>query len=337
MALSLAGLRCVVAVVDSGFRVSAAAERLHLSQPAVSRQLAQVEEALGLMIFQRRGRQFEGLIPEGEEVLGLARRMLEDCARLRALARAGARPESVFAIAAPQSCALYVLPPLLRELSKRFPELDLRLRTTGEGDPPRPAEHASCDLVLFSTAFDEPADAGAVPLFRWRRVVVVERSHPLAAHQGVVGVGDLVRWPLVTYEAAGQPGASFLQHVCEGGQAVRFAVLAADPLTVKAHVRAGLGVGVVAEMAVEPADREDLVVLELDPRFPECIAWAMLPPGHPPRAPALALLRALAPWLGEAERARLQRGETLAADPGDVPRFVRAGSGPLRALRAIRR
>lgn len=309
MALSLTGLRCLVGIADAGMNVSAAASALHLSQPSVSRQLAQVEQALGLRVFTRRGRNLVELTTDGEEVLAVARRMVGDYERLRRLAgeRRNLTTEELV-IAAPQGYVLHVLPPLLRRLRDDYPALCVRLRSMGEGDPLRPAEHAGCDMALISTAGDESPEPGAIPLFRWRRVAIVEREHPLARHSGPLSLDQLARWPLVTYEAARRPDSSFCRHLLGAGHEPHFACSAPDPQTLKAYTRAGLGVGVVAEFSLAAGDLEDFAVLELDARLPECIAWAVLPRGRGLRRPAFVLLRLLAPHIDAAELRRLVEG-----------------------------
>lgn len=304
MAVSLTGLRCLVAIADAGMNVSAAAQALHLSQPSVSRQLAQMEQALGIRVFTRRGRSLVELTPSGREVLLIARRMVDDHARLRELAGAGqAKVSEELSILAPQGYALHVLPPLMRQLCDAHPALSVRLSTLGEGDPLPSAEFAGCDLALTSTAGDEPPAPGSLPLFRWRRVAIVERWHPLAATQGVLALDELMRWPLVTYEAARRPDSSFRRLLSAAGLQPQFACSAEDPQTLKAYARAGLGVGVVAEFSLSPADQADFAVLELDPRLPDCVAWARVPRGRAGRIITLSLLQMLAPHI-EAERIR---------------------------------
>lgn len=323
IALTLTGLRCLVAIVDAGLNISAAAQALYLSQPSVSRQLAQVEQALGFRIFVRHGRSLSELTPAGAEVLEVARRVLRELDQLRPLVAdmRGDAPGEL-SIAAPQGYVLHVLPPLLRILRERYPGIGLRVRTLGEGERVRPGEHEHCDIVLHSTAGDERPDALAVPLFRWRRVAIIEPGHPLAAHQGTLSLDDLARWPLITYEASRQPESSFSRVMAAAGLTPRFAVSAQDVDTLKTYTRAGLGVGVVAEFSLLPDDREDMVVLEVDRRLPECTAWASLPRGRVPRHPTLDLLRLLAPQI---DVEQLRDGvEGLSADGWPMPpAFVR--------------
>jgi LysR family transcriptional regulator, cys regulon transcriptional activator len=317
-ALTLTGLRCLVAIVDAGLNLSAAGEALHLSQPTVSRQLGQVEQALGFRVFVRHGRSLAALTPAGAQVLAVARRVLRELDQLRPLVAdlRGDAPGEL-SIAAPQGYVLHILPPLLRTLRGRYPGLGVRVRTLGEGERLRPGEHEHGDIVLLSTAGDERPEAPAIPLFRWRRVAIVERDHPLAAHRGTLGLDELARWPLITYEASRQPTSSFSRVMAAAGLSPRFAVSAQDVDTLKAYTRAGLGVGVVADFSLLPDDRDDVVVLEVDPRLPDCTAWASLPRGRMPRHPTLDLLRLLAPQI---DVERLRRGvDGLSADDWPSP------------------
>lgn len=316
MALTITGLRCVVAIVDAGLNVSAAAESLHLSQPSVSRQLSQVEEALGFRVFVRNGRSLAELSPAGAQVLAVARRVLRELDQLRHLVGdvRGELPGEL-AIAAPQGYVVYVLPPLLRALRARYPGLAVRLRSLGEGDRVRPAEHERCDIVLLSTAGSERPEGQVVPLFRWRRVVIVEPQHPLAASRDPLSLDELAAWPLVTYEASRQPESSFNRVMAQTGLTPRFACSAPDADTLKTYTREGLGVGLVAEFSLLASDRSSFVVREVDPRLPECTAWASLPRGRALRQPTLELIRLLAPQLDPDEVLRAAAG----AAPDDWP------------------
>lgn len=326
MALTLTGLRCLVAIADAGLNVSAAAEAMHLSQPSVSRQLAQVEEALGFRVFVRNGRSLAELSPAGVQVLAVARRVLRELDTLRSLVGdvRGEQPGEL-AIAAPQGYVLHVLPPLLRALRARFPGLAVRLRSLGEGERVRPAEHERCDIVLLSTAGSERPEGQVLPLFRWRRVVIVEPTHPLAGGSGPVTLEQLAAWPLVTYEASRQPDSSFSRVMAQAGLSPRFACSAPDADTLKTYTREGLGVGLVAEFALLESDRDDLVVRDVEDRLPECTAWASLPRGRVLRQPTFELIRLLAP---QVDVARLRQGvDGLGADDWPpAPAFVRHGA-----------
>jgi len=74
--MRLRQLQFLLAIVDSGLNVTAAAERLFTSQPGVSKQLKLLEEELKLKIFTRKGKSLEAVTAEGEEVIRRARSIL---------------------------------------------------------------------------------------------------------------------------------------------------------------------------------------------------------------------------------------------------------------------
>ena len=126
----------------------------------------------------------------------------------------------------------------------------------------------------------------------------------------------------------------------EAGLTPTIACTAADAELIKTYVRAGLGIGVVAEMAVSERD-DDLVALDLPAEFPARTAWALVRGGHLLRAPILQLLSALAPHLDvEALRNGTGGGEgepprwrDLRVPTRPPPARIRSGAGSERVIR----
>ena len=79
--MKLQQLRYLAAIVEADFNISAAANKLHLSQPGVSRQLKLLEDELGFELFVRVGRALERLTPAGQRVLERAQRALRETQR----------------------------------------------------------------------------------------------------------------------------------------------------------------------------------------------------------------------------------------------------------------
>ena len=309
MAVTLTGLRCLVEIVETNLNISAASLRLHLSQPCVSRHLKQIEDALGFRVFARRGRSLVEVTPAGLQAIAVARRVVREVDGLRCFA-ANTRGDTdgELCIAAPQTYARHVLPPLLGRLRELYPGLSIGMRTLGEGERVRLEEHRHCDMVVVSTAGDEVPDGAAVPLFRWKRVVIVQRGHALAAEDGAVSLAQLAAWPLVTYQASRRRESSLRQVLAGAGLEPQFSCSAHDADTLKAYVRAGLGVGLVAELSLGPADREHFAILPVDPALPDCTAWAVLPQGHVLRNPTVDLVLLLAPQIDAGELRRAVQG-----------------------------
>ena len=71
--MTLTQLRYLVAIADSGLNITLAAERVHATQPGLSKQLKQLEDELGFQLFVRKGRSLDGIAPAGERVIAHAR------------------------------------------------------------------------------------------------------------------------------------------------------------------------------------------------------------------------------------------------------------------------
>src|SRR5688500_19293067 len=111
--MTLTQLRYLVAIADSGLNITLAAERVHATQPGLSKQLKQLEDELGFHLFVRKGRSLEGIAPAGQRVLSHARRILDEAGNIRAYA-ANERAEHIgrLVLATTHTQARQVLPPL---------------------------------------------------------------------------------------------------------------------------------------------------------------------------------------------------------------------------------
>ena len=85
--MKLLQLRYLVAIVDNGFNITAAANRLYTSQPGVSKQLLLLEDELGVPLFRRRGKRLTGLTAAGEEIIAHVRLIMSEVDSIRSLSQ----------------------------------------------------------------------------------------------------------------------------------------------------------------------------------------------------------------------------------------------------------
>ncbi|QDH68847.1 LysR family transcriptional regulator [Lysobacter alkalisoli] len=318
--MTLKELRCLLAIVDAELNISAAAQLMHATQPSLSRHLKLLEEELGFRLFFRHGRSLTGVTPAGHEVIRIARRIVNDAASIRSYA-ANIRGEGSgeLLLTTPQTYARHVLPPVLAELVKRYPRLNVRIQTLGEGDSAERQLQGGSDIVLVSTAGERVPPGVAIPLFCWKRVVLVPRAHRFAGLRRPLTLEEMACEALVTYDSSRRQDSSLRRALAQAGLEARFACSAQDADLIKVYVRAGLGVGLLGELAVEQADRENFAVLEAAPALPECVAWALLPPGCVARDYTLDLIKLLAPQLDLGEIRQALDGTARPAWPRPRP------------------
>lgn len=314
--MTLTQLRYLVAIVDAGLNITLAAERVHATQPGLSKQLKQLEDELGFQLFVRRGRSLEAIAPAGEQVIAHARRILEEAANIRSFA-ANARGEDSgeLLLTTTHTQARFVMPAAIARIKRAFPQVSVHLQAGSESEVLEQLAHGTADLAVISTSGSVPEGALAVPLFAWKRKVLVPRDHALAGLRRAPTLQELAVLPLVSYESSQRPESSLRRAFAEQGLEPQLAMTARDADLIKTYVRAGLGVGILAEMALSEAADRDLQVLPAPPSLPECITWALIPRARVLRQYALELVHALAPQIDRHDLRRVVEGNQEAAWP----------------------
>jgi len=261
--LNLQQLRYLCAIVDHGLNVSDAAEALHTSQPGISKQVRQLEDELGVRVFVRQGKRLASLTPAGESVLATARRALREIGNLKRVgAEFHSEDQGTLAIATTHLQARYVLPPALRDFARRYPKVKLELH---QGNPTQVAEQTArgdADLGIATEALAMTPDLVTLPCYQWNRCVLVPRDHPLSRNKPLT-LAALAQHPIITYDFT-FTGRSQINAAFDSAGLVPNVVLTAlDSDVIKTYVEMGLGVGIIAKMAWDPA-RDAGVFEQLD-------------------------------------------------------------------------
>lgn len=296
--MTLTQLRYIVAIADSGLNITLAAERIHATQPGVSKQLKQLEGELGFQLFARKGKSLNAITPAGQQVVARARVVLEQSRSIRSLA-ANLRGDihGELTLLTTHTQARFVLPAVIAAFRKKHSLVGLHLRPHGDTQVQSLFANGQADLAIISSSGPPPGGGLAVPLYNWRRAVMVPRKHPLAALNRRLRLGDLAGQPLVSYDSSLKPDSSLRQAFVQQGLQPRFACTSSDADLIKTYVRAGLGVGILAEMALRSEDNRDLQTLDASHLLPVCTTWLVLRRDRVLRDHTLDLVKLLAPHL----------------------------------------
>ncbi|TLY49800.1 MAG: LysR family transcriptional regulator [Gammaproteobacteria bacterium] len=314
--MTLTQLRYLVAISDSGLNITQAAEQVHATQPGLSKQLKQLEDELGFQLFSRKGKSLAAITPAGQQVIDRARIILAEARNIRALA-ANLRGDDKgeLSITTTHTQARFVLPSAIAQLKQRYPAVNVHLKAHGDAQVMGLFERGQADLAIISTTGTPPGDGLAVPLFRWRRAVIVPQGHALASLKRALKLADLDGQPLVSYESSLRPESSLRRAFAAAGVVPRFSCTSRDADLIKTYVRAGLGIGILAEMALSADDERDLRVIDGGVLFPECTTWLVLRRDRVLRAYTATLAELIAPQLDPRDLQRALAGEEPAAWP----------------------
>lgn len=272
--MKLQQLKYLLAIVDNGLNITAAAERLYTSQPGVSKQLKLLEEELGLQLFTRRGKSLGGITAAGKQVIERARVVMQEVENIRSLASDYYHEEEgTLSIATTHTQARYVLPEIIREFRNRYPRVSLELH---QGTSEQIADMVAANEIDFAIATgsrDLFNDLLLVPSYHWDRKVLVPNNHELATLDRKLTLHDLAEYPLVTYVFSFGGQSSLKKAFADEGLEPDVVFTARDADVIKTYVRMGLGVGIVASMAEGRDDKTDLTSIAADGLFPRSTTW----------------------------------------------------------------
>jgi LysR family cys regulon transcriptional activator len=266
--LNLNQLRFVRETVRQDFNLSAAAQVLFTSQPGVSKAIIELEEELGIQIFVRHGKRIKSLTEPGRAVLPIIERLLLEAENLKRVgSEFGAGDAGTLVIATTHTQARYSLPEVVKQFRTLYPHVRLSLL---QGTPLQLAEmvrRGEADIAIATESIGDAEGLISVPCFQWQHALVLPADHPLLqllgddleSRSARLTIDALARYPIVTYhrEFAGRSriDVAFQQR----GLSPDIVLEAIDADVIKTYVRAGLGVGIVAGIAIDADQADDLV------------------------------------------------------------------------------
>jgi LysR family transcriptional regulator, cys regulon transcriptional activator len=271
--MTLQQLRFLVAVAQSDLNITAAGAKLGATQPALSRQLKLLEEELGFTLFVRNGRAFSSVTTLGERVLKHAQRLLREVQSIREVsAESRDAKTGVLSIGTTHTQARYVLPAVIQRFRAQYPQVEVHLH---QGTVEQIAEMAlldRIDLAMASGSRELFADHILLPCYRWHRRIIAPKDHPLT-RIARPSLRQLAAYPLITYVFSFSGRSSLYELFSSEKLHPDVAITAQDSDVIKTYVRLGLGVGIIADPALEQEDVETLAALDAAHLFPDHTTW----------------------------------------------------------------
>ena len=265
--MKLQQLRYIVEVLNNNLNVSATAEVLFTSQPGISKQVRMLEDELGIQIFGRSGKHLTHVTPAGQEVINISQQILSKVDGIKAVAREHTQPdEGKLRIVTTHTQARYALPEVIQGFIKKYSKVSLQM---SQGTPAQISDAAAkgdADFAIATESLHLYNDLVMLPCYHWNRSIIVCKDHPLTRKQEI-SIQDIAKYSLVTYDF-GFTGRSELDAAFEKANAKpKIAFTATDADVIKTYVRLGVGIGVIATMAVDKSIDHDLVTIDASHLF----------------------------------------------------------------------
>lgn len=295
--MKLLQFKYVLEVVRQNLNISMAAETLYTSQPGISKQIRQLEDELGIKIFERRGKHLAEITPVGKEVVRIAETILEQVENIKNISRDFNDSNSgTLSIATTHTYARYVMPMMVKKFTSNYPKVALRIL---QGTPYQILDFVENRVADFGIVTEDPdlfSDLIALPCYNWVPKVVVPKNHELRGLANLE-LADIAKFPLVTY-LPGFNGRTKVDEAFRSADLSPNVVLeASDTDVIKTYVKQGFGVGIIASPAFDAEEDQELSSIDVGHLYEKCTTQVVFREGTLLRAYMHDFIESFAPHL----------------------------------------
>lgn len=248
--MNLHQFRFVQEAVRRNLNLTEAAKALHTSQPGVSKAIIELEEELGVEIFARHGKRLKRVTEPGQHVLKSIELIMREVGNLKRIGEQfSAQDSGTLSIATTHTQARYVLPMPVAKLREAYPKVNVSLHQGSPDQVARMVLDEIAEIGIATESLSDYPDLVTLPCYEWQHVLVLPHTHALAKKERVT-LEDIAAEPLVTYHPSFTGRTRIDSAFAQKKLQPRIALEAIDSDVIKTYVRLGLGIGIVAEMAV---------------------------------------------------------------------------------------
>lgn len=255
---------------ETQLNLSKAAEKMHIVQSAVSRQLQMFEEELGSPIFERKGKKLIGLTPLGKKVMAEIAAINQ--AKLNIQSMASDYLDSnkgTLHVATTHTQAKYFLPTPIQRFREKYPGIRIYILQASPEQLIDQLHSHKADIAICTEKVNDDNKLITRHCYEWHHAVIMPRGHPLS--EGELTPERLTTFPILTY-SHGFTGRSAIEHAFQQcGLQLDIILAAADTDVIKTYVHFNMGVGIIARMAYDSQTDADLVIRDLSHIIPKSI------------------------------------------------------------------
>jgi LysR family cys regulon transcriptional activator len=265
--MNLSQIELLRVLQETNLNLSKAAEKMHIVQSAVSRQLHLFEAELGSPLFERQGKKLIGMttlgirIMEEVAIITRAKTNIQNMAADYLDSNQG-----ILHIATTHTQAKYFLPVPIQRFREKYPGVKIYMAQSSPEQLIAQLHTRRADIAICTEKVDQEADLVIENCYEWHHALVVPQQHPLS--EGDITLERLASFPILTY-SFGFTGRSNIESAFNSaGLELDITLAASDTDVIKTYVRLGMGVGLITAMAYDPKADWDLVARDLSHLIP---------------------------------------------------------------------
>ena len=252
---------------ETDLNLSKAAEKMHIVQSAVSRQLHLFEAELGSPLFERQGKKLVGMTRLGMRIMDEIAIITGAKTNIQNIAADFLDSnKGILHIATTHAQAKYFLPEPISQFREKYPGVSIYILQASPEQLIDQLHARKADIAICTEKVNEIPDLVIENCYTWHHALVVPPQHPLS--QGDISLERLAEFPILTYNL-GYTGRSNIESAFRNkGLELDIVLAAADSDVIKTYVRLGLGVGLISGMAYDPLTDMDLISRNLSHLIP---------------------------------------------------------------------
>ncbi len=255
---------------ETQFNLSKAAEKMHVVQSAVSRQLQLLETELGSPLFERHGKRLLALTPLGERIMQEVEQIHQAKKNIQSMADDFRHNRNgTLHIATTHTQAKYLLPRPVQNFRKKFPSIKIYMVQSSPDNLIDLLHRHQADIAICTEKLADDDRLILRPCYEWHHVAIVPKGHPLT--EADLSLQRLATEPILTYSPGFTGRTAIEKAFVDQALNPDIILAAADSDVIKTYVRLGLGVGIIAQTSYEPRQDSDLVALDLKHLIPASV------------------------------------------------------------------
>ncbi|MDP2903885.1 MAG: LysR substrate-binding domain-containing protein [Methylovulum sp.] len=265
--MNLSQIELLRILQETQLNLSKAAEKMHVVQSAVSRQLQLFEEEIGSPLFERSGKKLTALTPLGNRIMIEVETISQAKLNIQTIAADFLDSnQGTIHIATTHTQAKYFLPNPIQRFRKKYPGVRIYMVQASPEQLIQQLHTHKADIAICTEKVDSDFELVTQQCYQWHHSAVMPKDHPLCT--GEITYGRLASYPILTY-SFGFTGRSNIETAFKkSGCELDIILAAADTDVIKTYVRLGLGVGLIAGMAYDAQIDQDLSVRDLSHLIP---------------------------------------------------------------------
>lgn len=260
--MTLTQIKLLIEIYKSNFNLSEATETMHIVQSAGSRQLKLLEEELGFPVFTRKGHRLTGFTQTGEKVFEQAKQICMAERNIKRISSNILNPDNgCIRLGTTHTQARYLLPAVLQKYRKAYPKIKLHIEESSPENLYHFLQLDKIDIAICSEILSNQESLTSKSAYSWEHLLIAPPNHPIWKMEA--SLQNCIKFPVLSYITGFSHSDKVLQAFKKIDEAFEFDIIASDADVIKTYVKKNFGIGIIAQMAYEEADKQSLKCVPL--------------------------------------------------------------------------